>query len=190
MRVIGGEAGGRQLKAPTGRATRPTSDRVREAMFNILQSRVDWVESEVVDLFAGSGALGIEAVSRGAKRAVLVDNDPAAVQVAATNVASLGYDRGERVRTVRADSLRWATSAGPSRDNTVVVFADPPYRWQGWPQFWAALSPWADLVVAESSSPVEPGPGWSIDVARKYGATLVTVALADPSRPDRSRDER
>lgn len=158
-------------------------------MFNILQSRVDWAESEVVDLFAGSGALGIEAVSRGAQRAVLIDHDPGAVQVATANAASLGYDRGQRVRAVRADSLRWSRAANRG-DLTMVVFADPPYRWEGWTEFWVALRPWADLVVAESSSSVEPGEGWALDVERNYGATLVTVAVPDLSRPNRFRAER
>src|SRR5574340_694484 len=101
MRIISGEARGRHLRAPRGAATRPTADRVREALFNILG---DVAGLAVLDLFAGTGALGLEALSRGAASAVLVDNAEAAVRVIQANVALLGYE--DRSRVLRLDVVR------------------------------------------------------------------------------------
>jgi 16S rRNA (guanine966-N2)-methyltransferase len=122
MRVIGGQWGGRRLQAPAGAATRPTSDRVREALFSILGERVDG--ARVLDLFAGSGALGIEALSRGAAEATFVDSSPGAVKAVNANLQALGAEAEVR----RADArvfLRGASGAGRHYD---LVFLDPPYR--------------------------------------------------------------
>src|SRR5262245_37711296 len=107
MRVIAGELGGRRLQAPRGRTTRPTSDRVREALFAMLG---ELRGARVLDLFAGSGALGIEALSRGAERTVFVERDAAALGALSANLDSLGLgDRCVEVR--RADALRALQSA-------------------------------------------------------------------------------
>ena len=122
MRVIAGQWGGRRLQAPAGAATRPTSDRVREALFSILGERV--AGTRVLDLFAGSGALGIEALSRGAAEATFVDSSPAAVKAVRANLEALGGEADVR----RADAhvfLRGASGAGRHYD---LVFLDPPYR--------------------------------------------------------------
>jgi 16S rRNA (guanine966-N2)-methyltransferase len=122
LRIIAGRYGGRRLQAPPGAATRPTSDRVREALFSILGPRVQ--DAAVLDLFAGSGALGIEALSRGAERVTFVDSAPGALRVLRGNLAAL--DAGAEV--VRADAVRWLRSASGRDRQYSLVFLDPPYR--------------------------------------------------------------
>jgi 16S rRNA (guanine(966)-N(2))-methyltransferase RsmD len=118
MRVVAGAYGGRRLQAPAGRATRPTSDRVREALFSILGEAVHG--ARVVDLFAGSGALGIEALSRGAAEAAFVDSDARAVAAVRANLDALGAEAAVH----RRDVFAWLGGA----DGTYgIVFADPPY---------------------------------------------------------------
>lgn len=118
MRVIAGELKGQRLVAPRGWKVRPTSDRVREAVFSALG---DVGGARVLDLYCGTGALAIEALSRGAASAVLVDRD---TRPALGNVERLGL--GELVELVRADAGRWLASAGPVRFD--LVFVDAPYR--------------------------------------------------------------
>ena len=120
--MIAGRYGGRRLRAPRGDATRPTADRVREALFSILGDRVE--DALVLDLFAGSGALGLEALSRGARSATFVDSAPAALAALRANVAALDAD-GE---VVRADALRWLRAASGRSRQYDLVFLDPPYR--------------------------------------------------------------
>jgi 16S rRNA (guanine(966)-N(2))-methyltransferase RsmD len=121
MRVIAGQHGGRRLAAPRGAATRPTSDRVREALFSRLG---DVTGLRVLDLFAGSGALGIEALSRGAADATFVDSAPAAVKAVRANLADLGLDAEVHRADARA-FLRAARKRGREYD---LVLIDPPYR--------------------------------------------------------------
>jgi 16S rRNA (guanine966-N2)-methyltransferase len=123
MRVIAGELKGQRLVAPRGHRVRPTSDRVREATFSALGERVE--EARVLDLFCGTGALAIEALSRGAASAVLVDRDPRA---ALGNVERLGLR--ERVELVRADAGRWlaARVEQPAAPRFDLIFVDAPYR--------------------------------------------------------------
>jgi len=123
MRVIAGELKGQRLVAPRGWKVRPTSDRVREAIFSALGERV--VEADVLDLYCGTGALAIEALSRGAARAVLVDRD---TRPALGNVERLGL--GARAELVRADAGRWlaAAPAGVDADRFDLVFVDAPYK--------------------------------------------------------------
>jgi 16S rRNA (guanine966-N2)-methyltransferase len=117
MRVVAGEYRGRRLQAPRGTSVRPTSDRVREALFSILG---DIEGLRVLDLFAGSGALAIEALSRGAASATLVENDRAALDAIRANLAPL---EGANAEIVRADALAWL---GGRRGPFDLVFADPP----------------------------------------------------------------
>jgi 16S rRNA (guanine966-N2)-methyltransferase len=117
MRIVAGEFRGRRLAAPRGVRTRPTADRVREALFSILG---DVSGARVLDLYAGSGALGIEALSRGAESAVFVEREPRAVAAIERNLASIGL--GERV--VRGDALRFLAAEQGMFD---LVFCDPPY---------------------------------------------------------------
>jgi 16S rRNA (guanine(966)-N(2))-methyltransferase RsmD len=121
MRVIGGRLGGRRLTAPRGRDTRPTSDRVREALFSILEPVTG---ARVLDLFAGSGALAIEALSRGAATATLVDTSPAAIAAITANLRSLGLDA--EVRRQPASSFLARAHVHPPQYD--LVFLDPPYR--------------------------------------------------------------
>jgi 16S rRNA (guanine966-N2)-methyltransferase len=117
LRVVAGEFKGRRLAAPRGARTRPTSDRVREALFSMLG---DVAGARVLDLYAGSGALGIEALSRGAASALFVERDPAAVAVIERNLAPLEVD----ATVERADAVRWLARAEGPFD---LVFCDPPY---------------------------------------------------------------
>jgi 16S rRNA (guanine966-N2)-methyltransferase len=121
VRVIAGRFRGRRLQAPPGRATRPTADRVREALFATLGPLDGTV---VLDLFAGSGALGIEALSRGAAEATFVDSDPRAVRAVRDNVAALGIDAEVR----RADARAFLVRAREQQRHYDLVFLDPPYR--------------------------------------------------------------
>lgn len=124
MRIVAGEARGRKISAPKGNNTRPTLDRVRENLFNIIQN--DIAGRQVLDLFSGSGALGLEALSRGAARAVLVDHDRKANYVQRLNVEALGYQ--DRARIIKAD---WSAAIQQLRDENTefdIVFLDPPYE--------------------------------------------------------------
>jgi 16S rRNA (guanine966-N2)-methyltransferase len=122
VRVVAGTHRGRRLTAPPGRSTRPTSDRVREALFSILGDAVEG--ATVLDLFAGSGALGIEALSRGASEATFVDSDGPAADAIRRNLAELGLHG----RVHRRDAFAWLDAAHPPYD---LVFADPPYSSAG-----------------------------------------------------------
>ncbi|QSR15741.1 16S rRNA (guanine(966)-N(2))-methyltransferase RsmD [Novosphingobium sp. KA1] len=122
LRIVAGEWRGRKLAAPEGDATRPTADRTRETLFSMLASRLGTLEGlKVADLFAGSGALGLEALSRGAAHCLFVDQDPGAIRAIRTNIANL---RAQGQTDVRASS---ALSLGPAKDTLDLVLLDPPY---------------------------------------------------------------
>ena len=121
MRIIAGEARGRRLFAPEGEETRPTADRVREALFNIIHAEVE--DAVVLDLFAGSGALALEALSRGAARAVLCDKSPRAVQAIRRNIGLMRVE--DRTRVVAGD---WQSAFSAGGGPFTLVFLDPPYR--------------------------------------------------------------
>jgi 16S rRNA (guanine966-N2)-methyltransferase len=127
IRVIAGSARGRRLVVPPGPDVRPTKDMVREAVFSALSARGAVVGSRVLDLYAGSGALGIEALSRGADRAVFVESEPAAIAAIEENVDALGLQ--DRTRVVRSDVARFVAGGGsaPADAPFRLVFADPPY---------------------------------------------------------------
>ena len=122
MRVVAGRHGGRRLVAPAGDATRPTSDRVREALFSVLGASVQG--ARVLDLYAGSGALGIEALSRGAASAVFVDRAQPAIAAIRANLRALGIEAEVRRMQART-ALRTASARAEAYD---LVFLDPPYR--------------------------------------------------------------
>ena len=121
-RVVGGTARGRRLAVPPGGGTRPTSERAREGLFNTLATLVDLAGARVADLYAGSGAVGIEALSRGAGHVLLVERDPAAVRVLRQNVAAIGLPGAE---VVRAPVERVVETPPPEPYD--VIFMDPPY---------------------------------------------------------------
>jgi len=177
MRVVGGRLGGRSLVAPGGRATRPTPERVREALFSILGPADG---DSVLDLFAGSGALGIEALSRGAGELTLVDSSAAAVSAIRRNLAALGVEAEVRAQPAEA-FLREARKHGRQYD---LVFLDPPYRQAASLGRWLpdaltpVLGPQA-RVVAESDrrEPLALAPLTCLD-ERRYGDTLIRIYSA------------
>lgn len=137
MRVIGGTDRGRRLGAPRGLKTRPTADRVRVALFDILGPAV--AGARVLDLFAGTGAVGIEALSRGAARAVFVERDRAALRVLRRNLAALRLSR-EHARVVAGDALAALPGLAASEQPFDLVFLDPPYTGDLAPRTLAALA--------------------------------------------------
>jgi 16S rRNA (guanine966-N2)-methyltransferase len=173
VRVTGGELRGRRLAAPPGRsrAVRPTAERAREAIFSIVAERV--AGARVLDLYCGTGALGIEALSRGAERAVLVDSEP---RLARSNVAALGV--GERAKVIRADAVGFLRR---TKERFDLILCDPPYniadRVEG---DLASLIPprLADggRVIAESSArrPIALA-SLELETERRYGEALVRV---------------
>ena len=183
-RIISGLAGGRRIHTPPGSGTRPTSDRVREALFSRLE-HLDLVHhGKVLDLYAGSGALGLEAASRGATSVLLVESDWAAVAVVRKNIADLGLAGVN----LRADTVERALLAGPTSDEGRfdLVLADPPYEvteqvlgdvlallvTRGW------LSDDAVLVVERSARSPEPRWPQGLDGVgeRRYGETKMWFA--------------
>ena len=178
MRVIAGSFGGLTLRAPSGTETRPTSDRVREALFSML-SALDppaIAGARVLDLFAGSGALGIEALSRGASSAVFVDSAASAVEAIRANLASVKAT-GELVRRPALAYLDAAVSAGHEYD---LVFVDPPYRMAS--ELRGALSAALPAVLAAGARVVTESDkrdplALRLPVIRErhYGDTLITI---------------
>jgi 16S rRNA (guanine966-N2)-methyltransferase len=183
-RIISGSAGGRRLAVIPGRMTRPTSDRAREGLFaTVAAIRGGLAGARVLDLYAGSGAVGLEALSRGAAEAILVEADARAAGVIRENVAALGL-AGARVVNDRADRLlaRGHGEIAP-RD---FVFADPPYRLtdSDLARVMSALSGWlapGALVAVEratrSGAPPWPA-GYETDRSRRYGEATVWYGLA------------
>ncbi len=183
MRVIGGQWKGRLLAAPPGRGTRPTTDRVREAVFSSLYSILgDLVGISALDLYAGSGALGIEALSRGAGHVTFVERDRRAVSVVRKNLASLGAPL-ERWRVVQTDATRLATASPTSV--AALLFADPPYTIEP-AEEWQVLealgsSGWLSqgcIVVYEHrwDAAAAPRPGFILVTQKRYGDTGVSFA--------------
>ncbi len=174
MRVIAGRYGGRRLQAPPGGATRPTADRVREALFSILGARVEG--AAVLDLYAGSGALGLEALSRGAVRATFVESAPAAQRALRANVEALGAD----AELVRADVLRWLRGARAAARQYDLVFLDPPYRAAaalGAPlsELLPPVLAGGALVVSESDRRAPLDLTLTTTDERRYGDTLIRI---------------
>jgi 16S rRNA (guanine966-N2)-methyltransferase len=165
MRVVAGELGGRRIVGPDGTSTRPTTDRVREAMFNALGSAGLIRDALVADLFAGSGAIGIEALSRGAEHCIFVERDRRALRALDDNVVDLGLT--ERATILRSDVLQIAATIDAD-----IAFADPPYEFDGWPQLLDVVQ--ADVVVVESGAPLDAPEGWTITRAKRYGRTWLT----------------
>jgi len=171
VRVVAGSLRGRAIVAPDGQATRPTTDRVREALFNALASAGGIEGSRVLDVFAGSGALGIEALSRGASHCTFVERDRAAVDAIRRNVANLGL--GDRTSIVVGDVLARLATLPP----VDLVLADPPYGFADWTALLDGLMPLTSttgLVVLESGDPVGEVSGWETVRERRYGRTWVT----------------
>jgi 16S rRNA (guanine966-N2)-methyltransferase len=187
LRVISGTAGGLQLRAPKGGRSRPTTDRVRESLFAAIDQRLGLGDASVLDLYAGSGALAIEALSRGAARALLVDKDVAAVEIVRRNLAATHLrDRG---RVWRSSVASFLVGSPPAEAPFDLVFLDPPYAAStgeiervlaaldasGW------LAPGAAVVVERAAADPRPSlpESWGIAWERSYGDTLVIVAVTN-----------
>ena len=165
MRVVAGELGGRKIVAPEGTSTRPTTDRVREAIFNSLGS------SGILD----GGAVGIEALSRGAERCVFVERDRNARYALEDNLEAL--DLSDRSKVISSDVMAVASSL-----DCDIVFADPPYDFDAWDRLLGLVR--ADLFVAESGRPITCPAEWAITRQKKYGRTVVTfLERSDPNPP-------
>jgi 16S rRNA (guanine966-N2)-methyltransferase len=185
MRVIGGRSRGRRLKAKLPTTIRPTSDRVRESIFDILGSLGGVEDLHVVDLFCGSGALGVEALSRGAASATFVDRDPDALAAVRENLHAVGLHDADAA-FVRAELPGWLHTAAATDGRTFdLALCDPPYNFEDWGALLGALR--AEMVVMESSSSVAVPDGYVVARERRYGSTLVTVAR--PAQPPTSSDE-
>lgn len=179
VRIIGGTLRGRRLVVPD-EGTRPTSDRVREAVFNILAARIDVDGGHVLDLYAGSGALGLEALSRGAATATFVDSARRATIAITENVAALGV--APHVTVLTRPVMGFVQGTPPRRYD--LVFLDPPYAIDGQEpeSVLAALDDgWLaeDAVVVvergiRSGTPTWPS-GWEVAVSKTYGDTVVDV---------------
>jgi 16S rRNA (guanine966-N2)-methyltransferase len=174
VRVVGGSARGRTLVAPPRGRTRPTSDRAREAIFNALRSRGAVEGSDVLDLFAGSGALGVEALSQGATSATFVDSDRLARQAIRRNLEACGFL--DRAAVIAAPAERFLAQRGA--EGFDLAFLDPPYAFAGWARLLASLP--ADLAVIESDGPVAVPAGWEVVRESRYGGTWVGFATRAP----------
>ncbi|MET0143405.1 MAG: 16S rRNA (guanine(966)-N(2))-methyltransferase RsmD [Ilumatobacteraceae bacterium] len=180
MRIVAGELRGRRLVAPSGPSTRPTTDKVREAIFNSLASLDVVVDARVLDLYAGSGALGIEALSRGAAHCTFVERDRNAVRAIDENIAVLGL-RG-RTRVVVGDGV--TAAAGPA-GAVDLAFADPPYGYDDWPRLLRAVR--ASLLVVEADAEVTAPIGWEQGRVKRYGRTWVTFLYRDAAEDEDGR---
>jgi 16S rRNA (guanine966-N2)-methyltransferase len=171
VRVVAGELGGRKLVAPHGDTTRPTTDKVREAVFNSLSSMGIVEDAVVVDLYAGSGALGIEALSRGAARCTFVERDRDALRALRANIDALRI--GDRATVVTSDVMAWV----PAARNVDLALVDPPYTFTEWARLLGVLD--ASYVLCEASREIEPPEGWDTVRSRRYGRTTATLLARD-----------
>jgi 16S rRNA (guanine966-N2)-methyltransferase len=180
VRVVAGSLRGRRLQAPAAAGTRPTSDRVREAIFNALASLDAVTDAVVLDLFAGSGALGIEALSRGAALCTFVESARPALRTLRANLDALGLADRATVAPMNVDRF---LASSPHAD---LALADPPYAFDNWAGVMGALD--AALLVAESDRLVEPAPGWELVREKRYGTTHVTfLRRTDAESPGETR---
>jgi 16S rRNA (guanine966-N2)-methyltransferase len=187
MRVVAGTARGRRLEAPAGHEVRPTSDRVREAVFNALGSLGAVEDAEVLDLFAGTGALGIEALSRGARSCTFVERDPAASRLVERNLAGTGL--ADRAVVVREPAERALARAVADDRRFDLALLDPPYAYDGWTALLDAL-PAAVAVIESDRRPPLPT-RWEVVREKWYGTTLIAIARAQaPVAPQPGRGEQ
>jgi 16S rRNA (guanine966-N2)-methyltransferase len=188
MRIIAGRWRGRTLAAPAGPETRPTADRTREALFSMLASRLGSFEGlRVIDLFAGTGALGLEALSRGAAHCLFVEQDRAALDVLRKNSAALDAPAEVRAQSVAA--------LGPSRTPCDLLLLDPPYETGGGGALierltrlgWAAPGALASVETSRAES-VSAG-GWTVEAERVHGKAKLTLLRLEPAPEPTDEEE-
>ncbi len=167
MRVVAGQLRGRKIEGPRGDATRPTTDKVREAIFNALASMDALHDARVIDLFAGSGALGIEALSRGASHCVFVERDKDALVAVRRNIEAL--DLRDCSEVVQRDAI----GALSQYREVDLVLADPPYGFSEWNTLLADCC--APVVVLESNREIGDVAGYTTVRERRYGRTFVAI---------------
>ncbi|WP_435022120.1 16S rRNA (guanine(966)-N(2))-methyltransferase RsmD [Tundrisphaera sp. TA3] len=196
MRIIAGQRRGHKFDGPRDHSTRPTSDLVREALFNIIGEVVeDWV---VIDLFAGTGAIGLEALSRGAARAIFVEKNRENVALIRRNIATLHYE--DRASVVMADAYRWGKSYAPADDQPVAIYVDPPYAdYEDHPgkvnkliTGLAAAMPDGSILAAESRRKLDAEvlPDLELWDIRRYGGTQVAIrTIGEVPEDDAPSDE-
>jgi 16S rRNA (guanine(966)-N(2))-methyltransferase RsmD len=179
MRVIAGKYKNRILKTVPDNSVRPATDKVRGAIFNVMQSRIDWSQAIVLDLFAGSGSVGIEALSRGAKKVIFVENSRSAIKFLAANLETIGAVNDAQM--VQGDVFQFLKSAYRKYD---VIFADPPYALESLaalPNTIFESSVVADdgYLIIEHPAKFEflPGSKWETAVQKIYGRTTVSFII-------------
>jgi len=185
IRITGGTLRGRRVRSPKGATVRPTAARVREAVFSVLGGRV--AGARVLDLYAGAGTLGLEALSRGAAFAAFVDRSRENAALVRANVAALGVE--DRAWVCSGDALRFLARNAPPGAPYDVVFVDPPYRAGALSAVLPALFG-ADIIAPAGLAVLEhprelavpAGPGWAAGRTYTYGTTAIT--LVHPTRPD------
>ena len=168
MRVIGGSARGRKLKAPPGDSTRPVTDRAKEAIFNMLDARDGVVDADVADLFAGSGSFGIEALSRGAAKATFVERNRAAARTLTDNLEHTGFT--DRATVLVAPVANVVGAIG----HVDVAFCDPPYTDDPWLKLLDTVD--ATVLVGHAETPIQVNERWEVVRRRKYGRSHILIA--------------
>lgn len=174
MRIIGGKLKRAVIKAPKGLDVRPTTDRVREALFNVLQARFSITGSKVLDLFAGTGAVGFEALSRGAARVVFVEAEPLVLRVTKENASALDVESS--CAFVRSDVLTWLNKASTPQFD--LIFADPPYDLDWLSKLPALVKPHLvenGLFVLEHDARHNFDNEAALLMTRTYGRSLISM---------------
>lgn len=190
MRIIAGKFKRHSLHSPQGYKTRPTTDRTRESLFNLVRSRVSLVDAEVLDLFAGTGALGLEAMSRGARFVTFVEQDPEVLEFARRNARELGVE--DQALFIQQDAVSYLRQySGPKLD---LILVDPPYQLEEMRELpdlaLQHLKPYGVATLEHDTHHFfDEHP--NLDTSRPYGRTIVSVFLPDLNdEPDEASGEK
>ncbi len=176
MRVASGLAKGVKLHSPLSSRTRPTTQKVKEAVFDSLRTNFSLQNTKVVDLFAGSGAMGIEALSQGASQVTFVENNLQAIKIIEANIVSTKLDR-DKTTLVRANVLTWLSRCSFDFD---LAFCDPPYEFSNWIQVFDLLK--TKILVVESNKLLEVSNcPYDLYKVKKYGDTVISFLIAQSS---------
>ncbi len=178
MRVLGGTSKGKKIKTPSGSLTRPTSSRVKKSLFDMLCTRMDFFGIEVLDLFAGSGSLGLEAISRGASHVEFVDSAHSVVQVLKENVASIPPEVAQ-VAVMKSSALGFLKNRISMGVHYDLVFCDPPYLFDEWNELLGQVIQVMtkySIIVIESDREVVLPDGLVVLKVKDYGSTVIILA--------------